>query len=260
MATKKPENPIPSEFEGLPPELHHLVQGTDPEVAQGGIPDGEIPPPAPEPTPAPADPAEPFMGEKGFAFFASIMKELVGGLTAAQMTPQAMKEILLETGKVNAELAKKAKWPENATHLNISAYFTADDLAKYGSLENKPKLLRETYFCGTKEEEDRLTPAEIEAYNAITKPVDVRGGAWRAEIIKPKSVGAKEVLHVYVPKETVDQRMVLPSLLLILHELNGGPSTENVYQLMKQLETMKALLLAKGMSVADLEGTLAGVK
>ena len=101
-----------------------------------------------------------------------------------------------------------------------------------------------------------MTPSEIDAYNAIDTPREVRNGAWRAVIKKPTAVGGKQTLEIWVPKDTVDQRMVLPSLHLILHELNGGPSTENIMDLIKQIESLKALLASKGATASELEAAL----
>lgn len=191
-------------------------------------------------------------GAQGMSLFMGMLDKLVDKLAASQMSPSAMKDILMESGKITAEMARKAKWPENATHPHISVYsYPEGDV-----IRPKPVLTRTTWFCGIREEEDRLTPAEIDGYNAIIEPRSVRGGAWRAEIIMPKALGAKPDLFVWVPKETVDQRMVLPSLPLILHELNGGPSTEDVMSLLKQIEGLKALLIAKGTTTQELEATL----
>lgn len=201
----------------------------------------------------PVSQAHPSMeGQAGMSLFMGMLDKLVDKLAATQMSPTAMKEILMESGKITAEMARKAKWPENAEHPHISVYsYPEGDL-----LHPKPTLTRTTWFCGVREEEDRLTPAEIEGYNAITEPKSCRGGAWRAELKLPTAMGAKPDLFVWVPKETVDQRMVLPSLLLILHELNGGPSTDDVMSLLKQIEGLKALLIAKGTTTTELEATL----
>lgn len=193
-------------------------------------------------------------GPGGFALFATFMDKLVTKITEAQMSPAALKDILTETGKISAEAAQKARWPENASHPHISVYsYPEGDI-----VHPKPKLVRDTFFCGVREEEDRLTPGEIDAYNAIDTPREIRGGAWRAVIKKSKAVGGKETLEIYVPKDTVDQRMMLPSLHLILHELNGGPSTEDVMLLVKQVEMLKGLLVSKGATAQELEAALLG--
>jgi len=224
--------------------------GADPDPVFTGT-EGEDTDPIPEPDVASITPAD-LQGPAGFALFASFMGKLVDKMTAAQVSPAALKDILTETGKVNAELARKAKWPENPDHPHISAYsYPEGDV-----LRPKPKLKRETFFCGYREDEERLTPGEIEAFNAIDGPLEARGGSWRAVVKKPLAKGGKETLEIYVPKDSVDQRMVLPSLHLILHELNGGPSTEDIMTLVKQIEGLKALLAAKGATAEELEAAM----
>lgn len=184
--------------------------------------------------------------------------QLIGALTQAMqgmtLSPAALKEILASQSEVTADLARKARWPESATHPGISAYsYPEGDVA-----HPKPKLLRETFFCGVREDEERLTPGEIDAYNQFSEPREARGGSWRVRIVKPTAMGAREELHVIVPKDTVDQRMMLPSLHLILHELNGGPSSADVMALIKQIDILKATLLAKGTTAHELETVLLG--
>lgn len=188
--------------------------------------------------------------------FGQMMAALIQGLKGLSMPQESLKEILLEVGKSNAEVARRARWPENPDHEHISVYFTKEDKAKYGGEHNKPTLKRKTYFCGIEEKEERLTVGEILAFNAFETPMECRGGAWRAVIKKPSAVGGKEELWIWVPKETVDQRMVLPSLHLILHELNGGPSTEDVMTLLIKIKKLEALLAAKGATASELEAAL----
>jgi len=168
-----------------------------------------------------------------------------GGLTAQQM-----KELLDGV----ATSTQKAMRPENAVHPHISVYsYPEGDIAR-----EKPKLKRDTFFCGHKENEDQLTPGEIEAYNAFNEPREARGGSWRAEIKRSRSVGGREALFIWVPAASVDHRMMLPSgLTLILNELNGGPSTENIAVLLNQIERLKSMLLqTKTVTAQDLEAAL----
>lgn len=205
-------------------------------------------------TPAAASPVQGVVTQDQFM---SLMGALVDKIGSIGLSQESLKEILTEAGKTTAEVARKARWPENPEHDHISAYFSKDDHIKYGGIANKPKLARITYFCGMEEKEDRLTVGEILAYNAITTSTEVRGGAWRATVKKPSAMGGKQELWVWVPKETVDQRMVLPSLALILHELNGGESTQDVMQLLNQISALKAMVMElKGVSATDLEKQL----
>lgn len=178
----------------------------------------------------------------------SLMTELVdriaqkgqaSGLTAEQLT-----EILMKVGDHSATAMQKSLKPENAEHPHISVFFTEADRAKYGDYTQKPKLRCKTFFCGIEENDERLTPLEIEGYNAITSTREARGGRWTALV---KHSGQKqEQLWVNVPCESVDQRMDLPPLTLILHELNGGQSTEDLHGLLRQLDKLKAMVIESG--------------
>lgn len=170
------------------------------------------------------------------------------GLSAEQL-----EVIMTRAGLASAEGMRLSLKPENPEPTHISAFFTVEDKARYGSWEDRPQLSRKTYFCGIEEKSDRLMPAEIEAYNAITEYRTARNGQWKAQI---KQNGEHKELWVSVPFETLDQRMNLPSLILILLELNGGPSTADVHSLIRQIEHLKGLLVKSGKSVADLETEL----
>lgn len=208
---------------------------------------------APTVTSAPATTVEVAPPPEPQSAMEMMMTALVGAFSKVAMTPDAMRDILMEVGKSNAEMAKAARWPENAIAPGISAYsYPEGDVAR-----PKPKLGRDTYFCGVREQETWLTPSEILAYNAIAEPRVARGGSWRAELKRGAAMGAKEELFIWVPKETVDQRMDLPVLHLILHELNGGPSTQDIESIMRQLTALREMVL-KGTkkTAAELEAEL----
>lgn len=183
------------------------------------------------------------------------LEQLIMALPAAMaglaLNPSQLREII--QGAVEGTTQKRIL--ENTIHPHISAYsYPEGDIAR-----PKPKLIRKTYFCGIEEKEDRLSPGEIDAYNAIVEPREARGGAWRAKIMRARHLGDPGELQVFVPAASVDQRMMLPgSLTLILLELNGGPSSSDVVVLLRQIETLKAMLLNKGMTASQLEEQLLG--
>ena len=187
----------------------------------------------------------------------NLLSELVEKLSTAVgnagMKPEQLEAILNKVGLATAEGMRQTLRPENSECTHISAYFTERDLAKYGSYANRPVLTRKTFFVGSEEKGDNLTCAEIEAYNAVTQYREARGGKWKAEV---KRNGQQEELWVWVPCETVDQRMDVPSLLLILHELNGGASTADAHQLLKQIEYLKGLAVKGGADATTLEKEL----
>lgn len=188
----------------------------------------------------------------------ALLEELVDRLskkaTDNGLSADQLKAILESVSHSSAEAMRTSLKPENPDHPHISAYFNKEDAAKYGGWENKPTLRVKTFFCGIEENEDRLTPAEIEGYNAITERKSARGGKWKAEI-KHKGEPHEE-LHIQVPMESVDQRMDLPPLVLLLHELNGGPSTADLHQLLKQIDHLKALAFNKGITTQEMEAAL----
>lgn len=187
-----------------------------------------------------------------------LLNELVDKLSersaSSGLSPEQLTEILTKVGITSAEAMRQSLKPENTDHPHISAFFTEKDREKYGGWENKPTLRVKTYFCGVEEDVERLTPLEIESYNRLTEDREARAGRWTATIKRRGHKG--EELFVNVPCETVDQRMDLPPLTLILHELNGGQTTEDLHALLKQIDYLKAQLVAKGATPAELEAAL----
>lgn len=188
------------------------------------------------------------------ADLAALIAAFTESIKGVALQPNQIKELIAGV----AAGTQKALRPENAVHPHISVYsMPGGDILAEAEGRPKPTLSRETYFCGMREQDERLTPGEIDAYNAIVTAREARGGSWRAEIKRSRSVGGKDELFVWVPHNTMDQRNVLPpSLTLLLTELNGGPSTENLMDLMRQIENLKALLVKKGSTVAELETAL----
>ena len=202
------------------------------------------------PDDSPLDAPEPTQNE--------LLTVLLTKLTEAQvsnaLTPSQLESILTRAGVSSATAMHAALKPENTEHEHISAFFTALDRAKYGSWREKPELTRKTYFCGIEEKSDRLTPAEIEAYNAIRTSRTARHGTWTATV---KRAGDVEEVWIEVPCQSIDARMNLaPSLLLTLLELNGGPSTTDLHHILRQLDYLKARELGRGVSAETLEQEL----
>ena len=168
-------------------------------------------------------------------------QSVASGLSAGQL------ETLLErVGFSSAEAMRQSLKPENQFPPEISAFSYPE-----GDRDRpKPSLTRKTYFCGVEERADRLTPAEIDSYNAIVTPRRARRDRWAADI---KRNGLRDELWISVPMETYNERVELPALILILHELNGGHSTENVYELVKLIEHYKGLAAKHGATAAELE-------
>jgi hypothetical protein len=151
---------------------------------------------------------------------------------AGGMSKDDLREVLAGV-KEDRESTRSVRH-SNADHLHVSAFSHP-----LGDLKQpKARLTRETYFNNHRESEDDLTPAEIDAYNAITHTCEARGGSeggWTA-VVKGNR------LLVNVPSYTIDERMNLPNgLVLILRELAEGPravTPENMATRIAELERL----------------------
>ena len=182
-----------------------------------------------------------------------ILEKLSESAQASGLSAQQLETLLSKVGITSAEAMRLSLKPENAEHAHISAFFTPQDKERYGSYLNKPVLRRRTFFVGVEEKDERLTPAEIEGYNRIQKSCEARHGRWKALVTV---AGEKEMLQVQVPCESLEDRMELRPLVLILHELNGGQSTEDLSVLLRQIENLQALAVKQGATTQDLEHIL----
>jgi len=163
----------------------------------------------------------------------------VGRLTDAAQTKglseKQLETLLTRVGTNTAEAMRSSLKPENPDHPEVSVF------NPLGQRDHpKPTLRVKTWFCGIEEKAERLTPEEIVAYNAITTDRTARRD-WKARIINKGQ--PNEELFVSIPCETVDQRMGLPNLELILIELNGGPSTEDLSGLISQIRRLEQELV-----------------
>lgn len=162
------------------------------------------------------------------------MKESGAGITTEQL------ELLLQkTAGNTAEAFRSALIPENKVHPNpVSVYTYPEGEAA----RPKPKLLKETWFCGYTQRDDNLTPQEIDALNALTEggPFEARGGMWKAWLAKS---GTKETLMVYCDEAADrDRARDLPPLTAICYELKRGPAAVDLVELTAQLEAMRTKL------------------
>lgn len=157
------------------------------------------------------------------------------------LSKQDLAEVVSGAAKAAAEAGsenmRKAMHPQNARHPGISAFSNPEgDVAK-----PKPALKREVIFCGHREDAEQLTPAEIEAYNAIDRDYTARDGSWSTEI---KRNGKTEQLRILVPMD-FDRRGELPSLQLICRELVQGQEAVNPITLAARVAELEAKLAAR---------------
>jgi len=168
----------------------------------------------------------------------TLVEKLIDRGEQSGLSPSQLEAILEKVGLSTAQAMRSSLKPENPDHPHISAFsYPEGDLAR-----PKPELRVKTIFCGMEENADRLTPTEIQAYNAITERRRARNGQWTADLINKGQ--PNEELHIMIPCETVDQRMGLPPLELILGELNGGPSTADIGGMIATIAKLHAELAA----------------
>lgn len=162
----------------------------------------------------PTDPTDPMAAK--LAELDALIEEqkarMAAQTPAAGLTGEDLKAILTATKEERDET--RTIRHSNADHKHLSAFSVPGGR---GDLKDpKPTLTRETFFNNHHEREDELTPAEIEAFNAITHSCTARGDQWVARVKGNR-------LLVDVPSHTMDDRMNLPDgLVLILRELANG--------------------------------------
>lgn len=141
-----------------------------------------------------------------------------------------------------AESMRQVLHPQNAQHPGKSAFSYPE-----GDVERPRPVLRPkadgmpglVFFCGAREDPEQLTPAQIELYNRFDRTRTSREGRWRAEVM------ASGDLAVWVPCKSIDDRMDLPSLDLILTELLDGAAAVDPVSLAARLAQLEAQLAAK---------------
>ncbi len=167
-----------------------------------------------------------------------------GSLTALERILEkqdARQRELLETQKEIAERSRPVRH-SNPDHLHVSAYsYPEGDLKR-----PKPTFLkgpngrpREVFFNHHREREEDLTPAEIDAYNAITKSCEARDGRWTATV-------KANALYVNIPSFTSDDRQDMHNgLVLNLRELANGPKAVDLVDLVAEVADLRRQLAAQ---------------
>lgn len=152
------------------------------------------------------------------------------GLTAEQLA-----NVLAE----NTKATQKALKPENARHPDISAFNPKGERD-----HPRPKLRRKTFWAGTELHGEELDVEELELLNQVEHTLEARGGSWRAELKRTAKDGAAE-LHIVFPCNTIDDRMELPSMKLMLRELLGGTRAVDPGSLAQRVAELEKQLAAK---------------
>jgi hypothetical protein len=162
------------------------------------------------------------------------MREMLAAQAAQLAALQAA-----NPGTAALQLLAERSAPRENPDYNEKSVFTHPEGER---VRPKAALARETFFCGSRVRADELTPAEIDAFNAITTSRTARHGTWTATVTQN---GTAQELRVMVPSRTVDERMDLPgSLLLILKELKDGAAAVDPMSLAQEVARLRDQIAA----------------
>lgn len=146
-----------------------------------------------------------------------------------------------------AEAARPVRH-SNPDHSHVSAFsYPEGDLKrpKPTFLVGKNGKPREVFFNHHREREEDLTPAEIDAYNAITTSREARDGRWTATV-------KANALFVTIPSFTSDDRQDMHNgLILNLRELADGPAAVSLTDLVAEVTALKQALRLKDNMIVD---------
>ena len=160
---------------------------------------------------------------------------------AAGLTAEDLKAILTAQNETQKALVEQTRTVRhsNPDHLHISAFSHPEgDLKrpKAAFLSGANGKPREVFFNNHRENPEDLTPAEIDAYNLITRSCEAREGKWTATV-------KANAVYVNIPSFTPDDRMDLPNgLILILRELADGPAAVDVGTLAAEVAALRQQL------------------
>lgn len=165
--------------------------------------------------------------------------------TGGGLSGEDLKAILASQTEATRSLVESARpvRHSNPDHLHVSAFsYPEGDLKR-----EKPKFLagangkpREVFFNHHRENPEDLTPAEIDAYNSITKTCEARDGRWTA-VVKANA------LFVTIPSYTSDDRQDMHNgLVLNLRELADGPKAVDLVDLVAEVAALRQQLAAQG--------------
>ena len=174
------------------------------------------------------------------AITSDMLRDLIAGV-AAQINPgisaESLRAILESTAASAATNMHRTLVKENPNYSEVSPFTYPEGQA----VRPAPRLKRKTYFCYAQQKEETLTPTEIDAFNAITRSCSAQDGRWTATVVKD---GTEEKLHVFVPNKNLDDRMGLPSLLLILRELKDGKEAVDTDRMAERVAELEAQVVS----------------
>lgn len=138
---------------------------------------------------------------------------------------------------------RKAMRPENEAPPLISAFNPKGERD-----HPKARLTRPTFFNGGREREDALTPTEVELYNRFDRTMTARDGKWKADL---RQNGSAQELHITtVEIGSLDGRLSLPALTLILRELLDGAEAADPDKMADRIAALEAQIKLLGVKAA----------
>lgn len=153
---------------------------------------------------------------------------------------------LAETMKADADRRARNERPWNKIPTGISVFNPDGDIRDIGDTRPmKPKLKDDVFFEGMKQNEEQLTPSEINLFNNFSVSKTARKGEWEAVYTAPKGNAKKGRLVVILGiGQDIDNRMGLPPMTHILSELSTGQDATDIDKMVLQLATMAAEIAA----------------
>jgi hypothetical protein len=167
--------------------------------------------------------------------------------TPVGLTGETLTAILASQAEGMKALVEQARpvRHSNPDHLHISAFSHPE-----GDLKRpKPSFIkgangrpRDVFFNNHRESVDDLTPAEVDAYNAITHSCEAREGKWTA-VVKANAV------FITIPSFTSDDRQEMHNgLVLNLTELASGPKAVDLVDLVAEVAALRRQLASSAVA------------
>jgi hypothetical protein len=166
---------------------------------------------------------------------AQLADALLKAMERMQPAPGISKDDLKEVMESNSEGMRRALKPENARHPDVSVFNPEGERD-----HPRPPLKRKTFWIGVPLQQDELDREEIELFNSIEHTMEARSGQWKAEIRNNNME-----LHINFPNASVDERMDLPSMKMLMRELIGGTKAVDPASLAQRVAELEKQLAAK---------------
>ena len=170
------------------------------------------------------------------SLLAQVLNRLVD---MAESSKGLSKQDLTDVMTANSEGIRKALKPENATHPDVSAF------NPLGERDHpRPALkFKKVYWANVVMHPSELRREEIELFNSVEHNLEARNGTWKAEI---KKNGGESELWITFPFDSIDNRMDLPSMEVLMMELLGGTRAVDPASLAQRVAELEKQLAAKG--------------